>query len=335
MTDWMFEQGDALTRQAWAKNWWIEAKTESYFYSHGFIGKDATKNIIVELPDLMKAQGDRITYGQVRLLTGAGVQGDNTMEGNEEEPDTFDDAVLLNQKRNAIRSKGKLSDQYPSDTGAAMSNKARDWARVLLQTWMADTIDQDLFTDLTTSPTKAIYGGDATSTASIEAGDYFDLSLISKCVAYSKKAQPKIMPVVVKGKKFWVICISPDQEFDMKERDAAWQQANREAQKMGDSNPIFSGATGVWNQTVIQVHERIALATTWGSGSNLNGSTGLFMGVSAGAIAYAKERIWNEKTFDFSNKVGFCIGSVYGTTKSVFNSADNALLAVRTYRTSN
>jgi hypothetical protein len=59
------------------------------------------------------------------------------------------------------------------------------------------------------------------------------------------------------------------------------------------------------------------------------------MGVASAGIAYAKRKIWNEKTFDYGNKVGFAIGAIFGLTKAVFNSADNAVVAVRVFRTSN
>lgn len=329
MADWTFTTADALTAQKWSKDWWIEAKTESYFYGKGLIGSSEENDIIVEFPDLEKDQGYQFTFGQVRNLAGAGIQGDNDMEGNEESPDTYDDAITLNQKRNAVRTAGKLSEQYPSD------KKVRQWAQRLLKRWMADTIDQDFFSALGSSLTKAIYGGDATATTDIEAGDYFTLALISKCTAYAAKATPKIMPTSIKGKKYYVAIISPDQKYDLTQRDAAWQQANREARAQGDSNPIFSGALGIWDGTVIDSHERIPVSTTWGASSNLAGATAFFLGVGAAGIAYAKRKIWQEKTFDYGNKVGFCIGSIYGLTKAVFNSADNAIVGVRTNRTNN
>lgn len=328
MADWTFTTADPLTSETWAKRWWIEAKTESYFYGQGLIGPSEENDIIVEFPDLEREQGYQHTFGQVRNLSGAGVQGDADLEGNEEVPNVYDDAITLNQKRNAIRTKGKLSEQYPSDKATRM------WAERLLKRWMAEMIDQDFFTALNTSITKSIWGGDATSTGSIEAGDYLTLALISKCVAYARKATPKIMPTSLKGKKYFVIVISPDQEFDMKERDAAWAQAQREAMKPGWDNPLFTGMSGMWNNTIIHVHEKVPITTVWGGGT-LNGATAMFLGTGAGGIAYAKRKIWNEKTFDYGNKVGFAIGSIYGLTKAVFNAADNAMIGVRTYRTNN
>jgi hypothetical protein len=42
-----------------------------------------------------------------------------------------------------------------------------------------------------------------------------------------------------------------------------------------------------------------------------------------------------EHKVDYANKAGFCIGSIYGLTKSVFNSADLAVVGVYTYRSDN
>lgn len=328
MSDWTFATGDALARKAWAKDYWIEAKTENYFYGNGFVGQGAN-NIIVDMPDLEKGQGDVIYFGQIRELSGAGISNDSTMEGFEEAPNLYDESVTLGQVRNAVRTAGKYSDQLSSD------KDLRKWAKELLSRWMAATLDQAIFTALGTSITKAIYGGDATGTGDIEAGDYMALKLISKCVAYARKANPMIVGPTIKGKQMkGVIIISPDQEYDLQEFDAAWAQAQREAQKPGYDNPIFTGASGIYKGVVIHEHPRIPLATTWGTGA-INGATGFFLGVGAGCIAYSKRKIWEEKTFDYNNKVGFCIGAIYGVAKVVFNSADNAMVGVRTYRTSN
>ncbi len=328
MADWTFTTADALTAQTWAKKWWIEAKTDSYFYGHGFVG-GGVDNIIVEFPDLEQNQGYQHTYGQVRELAGAGVSGDSTMEGNEDVPDVLDDAITINQRRNAVRSAGKLSEQYPSDKAVRM------WAEELLKRWMAALIDQDIFDALGTSITKGVYGGDATTTGTLEAGDYMTTGLISKAVAYAGKATPTIIGKTIGGSKKFACVMSPDQAFDMRTRDSAWSQAQREILAMqGEKNPIFTDAMGAWNDTILHKHQRVAISAVWGSGA-VNGAMALFMGIQSAAIAYAKRKIWNEKTFDYGNKVGFCIGSIYGVSKSVFNSSDNALVGICTYRTNN
>ena len=328
MGDWQFNTSDPMTSETWQKSWWIEAKTEAYFYGQGLVNTDEDNSVIVEFKDLMQNQGYQHSFAQVRNLSAAGITGDGTLEGNEEAPNVYDDAIVLQQYRHAVRTYGRLSDQFPSDSSV------REWARRLLRRWMADKIDQLIFDSLGTAMTKVIYGGTATTTGTLTQSMYFTTNLISKAKAYAMKATPLIIPVSVKGKKYFIMLISPDQAFDLKTRDAAWAQAQREAQIRASDNPIFTGAEGIWDNCVIHVHERVPLSTTWGSGS-VTGASAYFMGVQTGAIAYSLRRTWVEKNFDYANKVGIAVGSILGTTKAVFNSADNAFVGVRTSRTNN
>lgn len=330
MTDWTFATGNALTRKAWHKKWWIEAKTESFFYATGLVGQDYENSVIVELPDLNGKQGDKITYGQIRELSGSGVANDSTMEGNEEAPDTYDDDVTLSMVRNAVVSGGQMNMQRPSDDGYRM------WAKTLLRRWQAATLDQSIFTAMGTSSTKAIYGGDATSTASIEDGDYMTLYMLAQAATYGKKATPSIAGPSFKGRKTnGIAVISNDQAFDLRQRDGAWSDTRQNALLKSMSNPVFTDALGMQSMIPIHEHVRCPVATTWGSGANLNGATGFVLGVGSGCIAYGKKWIWNEKTFDYGNKVGFCVGLLHGVSKSVFNSADNAVIELRTFRSNN
>jgi len=328
MADWEFTTANALTAQQWAGKWWIGVKKESWFYDNGMIGSDQNNDVIVEFADLKQKPGYQLTYGQIRELSGAGILGDADMEGQEEAPVTYDDAITINQYRNAIRTQGKLSEQYKSD------QETRKWAQTLLERWKAGTVDQLLFTAIGTSCTKYIYGGDATATTDIEAGDYMTLSLIAKAVAYGDKATPQIVGRSKGGQRETVCVMAIDQRFDLKKYDASWKQAQLEAMQRGPDNLIFKKAIGKHEDCALFAHIRAPLATTWGTGA-INGATAFFMGAGAGAIAVVKDKTWEEKTFDYGNKVGFCIGAMLGVSKSVFNSADNAVVAIATNRTNN
>ncbi len=330
MADTTVLTGDTAARKAWANRWWGEAIRETYWYRQGFVGKDAANNIITEVSDLEKEQGDKYTYGRVARLTGAGVQGDSDMEGSEEALAHYEDDVTLDQWRNAVRLKGKLTEQR-----FAERQGLRKHAKQQLKFWLARKIDNDIFTAQGTSPTKVFYGGDATGTGDIEAGDYMSLTLVRKAKVYAYKADPRIYPVRIKGRDYYVLVMHPDSMFDLKEQDARWDQAQREAAKRGEDNPLFSGAPGVFDGVIMHEHESVPSSTTWGSGINLPGATNLMFGVQAGIIAYANRMSWFEKEFDYGNKAGFCVGAIYGTDKTVFNSADHATVAVRTYRSNN
>jgi N4-gp56 family major capsid protein len=329
MADWEFTTANALAAQEWAKKWWIGVKKENFFYETGLIGGDENNDVIVEFPELEQNQGYQITYGQIRDLSGAGITGDSDLENQEEAPVTYDDNITLNQKRNAIRTKGKLSDQYPSD------KRAREWALKLLERWKGAVLDQDIFTAIGSSCTKFLYGGSATATTNIAAGGYMTLKLIAQATAYGDKASPQIVGKSKGGEKQTVCVMAIDQRYDLKQFDASWAQAQREAMQKGKDNLIFHKVLGIYEDCALFAHIRCPIVTNWGSGSTLPGATAFFIGVGAGAIAYAKKKVWNEKTFDYGNKVGFAIGSIYGVSKSVFNQVDNAVLAIATYRTNN
>jgi N4-gp56 family major capsid protein len=326
-SDWTVATGDAVARKVWAKDAFIEGKTESYFYGQGLVGQ-GPNNIIMERAELEGKQGDTVHVFQIREISGSGVANDSTMEGNEVAPAVYDDAIVITQIRQAIRTAG-------AETEMRSLLDMRKWMKELLARWYGAYIDQLLFTAIETSATKTIYGGDADATTALEAGDYMTLALISKCVTYAKKATPLIVGPTYKGKPVpGIIVISPDQAADLMERDAAWNQSRMEAGVRGTDNPIFTGALGVHRNVPIHEHSRVAVSTTWGSGA-VAGAQASFMGVQCAAIAYSKKKIWEEKTFDYQNKTGFCIGAILGVTKLVMNSNDLGYIAVDTMRSNN
>lgn len=210
--------------------------------------------------------------------------------------------------------------------------KQRNTAKQLLKDWLASYIDNAIFTALSTSPTKVVYGGDATSTPTIESGDFLTLAMISNAKTKARKATPQIFPVNIAGGQHFLLVVTPDSLNDLKNLDPAWAQAQREAQNRGKDNPLFTGAEGIHDGVVIRSSTRTAVATTWGAASNLNGSDNLFCGRQAGCFAWGKKPEWKEQSFDYGNKVGFAVAAIFGVTKAVFNAADNGIIALRTYR---
>jgi len=102
-------------------------------YASKFMGKGSDSLIQIK-DDTQKSAGDRITCGLRMQLTGAGVQGDGTLEGNEEALTTYSDNVFIDQLRHAVRSGGKMSEQR-------VPFSVREEARVGLQDWWSDRID--------------------------------------------------------------------------------------------------------------------------------------------------------------------------------------------------
>lgn len=324
MTVTAFATGDTLTEKAWSKKAIKLGMERSYFEQNGYVGEDKN-NIIIKYTELEKQKGDVIYIPAYGELTGAGVSGDSTMEGQEEAVPFYDKSVTIDQIRNAVRIEGAMTEQRTS-------LELRQIGRDVLSDWLANKITEDTFDVLGGSPTRVIFGGDATTKATIEAGDYMTTTLLSKGQTIAEKNTPEIKPVTKGGASVFVCVCAPDSAYDLKVSDSVWGQAMREAMPRGDNNPLFKNAYGMWDGVVIQKHKYVTVSTVFGTSSNLAGAENLFLGRGAGTWAFAKQKFWREKTFDYANSPGVCIGAIYGVVKLVFNSEDNGVITIVVYR---
>ena len=329
MTVTAFATNDPLTAKIWSRDWIDSSVNRSYFTSNGFIGPDESNSIIWKRTELEKQKGDTIYLGNIQELTNAGITGDNEVENSEEELDSYDDSLIIDQVRNAVRLEGRMTEQRAA-TGL------RKYIRNCLRNWMANKIDQDIFTALGSAGTRVFYGGTATATNGISSSTKLTTGLVSKLRANAVQVTPEIQPVMVDGRELWVLVTSIGANYDLKQnldtdggiKDILWYAGVR-----GAKNPLFTRASLYWDNVVIHEHRHIATVTNWGSDNAQPGATNLFLGNSAGAIGYAKNRIWKEKLFDYDNSPGICVGAIFGVTKLVFNSEDHATQLARTYST--
>ncbi len=92
---------DALAVKLWSKKLSVEVLKETEIAD--YIGED--DNSLWQLKtETQKGPGDKVTYGLRMQLTGSGVLGDGTLDGNEEALSTYSDYILLDQLRHAVRS---------------------------------------------------------------------------------------------------------------------------------------------------------------------------------------------------------------------------------------
>ncbi len=327
MTVTAFATGDTLTEKVWSEDTIQLGMDRSYWKENGYVGTD-NNNIIINKTELSKKKGDVIYLGAVVELDSAGISGDGIMEGFEEEMTYYDDAITIDQIRNAVRVDGAMTEQRTS------INLRKD-GRDALGNWLANLITQDTFNGLTSSPTRVLYGGDATTKATIEAGDFLTTTMLSKASTIAEKITPEIKPIRKGGADVFVCCAYPDCAYDLKISDSVWGQAMREAMPRGSDNPLFKNAYGIWDGVVIQKHKMITSSVIFGTGGNLPGAENLFMGKGAGCWAFAKQKFFKEKMFDYDNSPGVCIGAIWGQTKLVLNSEDHGLIVLVTHRTNN
>lgn len=309
----------ALTKKAWSKQLWKEAQIDNFF---GRFTAEGPNAIIEKKTDLKKEKGDKITTGLMMKLTGDGVTGDNMLEGNEEKIIFLDFAVEVDQIRNAVRLAGSMQEQKAA-------YNLRSAAKESLKVWLAEKIEKDIFKALTADPTanRLLYAGGRKAENQITAGDKFSAEMISAARRKAMLATPKIRPVNVNGKNYYVMIIDSYQARDLK-NDEKWLSAQKDANQRGLDNPIFTGALGLYDGVVVHEHEnviRTATGATSGSGdtaTTVEVGHALLLGAQAAVLAIAQEPTWKEKSFDYEDKAGFATGMIRGVEKAKFTDPD-------------
>lgn len=322
------------TKKLWDEQLFRDAYKDAYFSK--MMG--GTDSAIHEKTQLEKEKGDRVRFGIVMRGTGTGVTEGQTLEGQEDSLTTYVHDLSLTQWRYAVRDDGAMSRQR------AMFSIS-DESRSQIKGRLSEKIDDLCFSAITTSPTiiayrasaaNAITGTEATATAAITATDKMDVSTISFAKTWAmtggNRSQPALRPIRVNGKNHYILVISPDQAYDLRQDDS-WISAQENAYMRSSDNPLFSGALGLWNDVIVHVHENVPLTTTWGSGANVAGAKSFLMGAQSLVWAWGKRPETKVRDFDYGNELAYSVEMIYGVNKPVFNSKDYGSMAFYTART--
>lgn len=339
-----------LAVKLWSKKLFHEALKTTWIYR--FLGTD-TNSVIQIKDDLRKSAGDRVRCGLRMLLSGDGIQGDGTLEGNEESLVTFNDDIFIDQIRHAVRSEGKMSEQR-------VPFSVREESRMGLQDWFADRLDTWFFNQVcgNTAEARTLYTGNQATIApdaahrvwhdgqasegSLVAANTMSMALIDKCVAQAKTLSPMIRPIRIDGGNYYVAFLHPFDVYQLRQ-DAStagsWADIQRAAMEGGQltKNPIFSGAIGMWNGVILHEATRIPnIVSTPAAGAITDYRRPVFCGAQAAAMAFGKnsgpgKMSWVEDTFDYGNQLGVSAGLIGGLKKTVFDSADFSTLVMATY----
>jgi N4-gp56 family major capsid protein len=335
-----------LAVKHWQKDLMKEALKKTYALQFMGKGKDVLCTIKSET---QKAAGDRVRVGIRSQLSGAGIKGDDTLEGNEEALETFYQDVVIDQLRHAVRSKGKMSEQR-------VPFSVREEARDGLADWWADRFDTWFFCQLagnTAQTDDRFYGFNApvapdtdhvtyhtsgsTTEGSLSASSVakFNLQAIDIAVEKAVTAKNTLRPIRINGADHFVMFIHPFQKTDLRINTATgqWQDIQKAALSGGNSssNPLFTGALGVYNNVILHESVRVPVSPT-----NASVRRSVLCGAQALSMAFGREfgkgtYTWVEELFDFKNQLGVAAGCQAGMIKTRFNGSDYGTVVVPTY----
>jgi N4-gp56 family major capsid protein len=354
-----------LAVKLWAKKLNVEALKATWvskFISEG------TDGVIQRKTDMEKSAGDRLTIGLRMQMTGAGIQGDGTLEGNEEALVTYSDNLLINQLRHATRSAGKMSEQR-------VPFSVRSEGMAGLRDWLADRYDASFFNQVCGFTTQAdtrytgnnstiapdtahllIAGGVGAAEASLSATTtaYLSLTDIDKAVTTAKSfgvygdytTSVPMRPIMVGGEQKYVLFMHPYQTMRLRTNTSTgqWLDIQKAAMTGGQvtNNPIYTGALGEYNGVVLHESARVTPTVAFAGGTNTIGAQSSYYravlcGAQAAAIGFGQDQntglsgSWVEELFDYGNQLGIAAGMIFGLKKLQYNSRDFATLVISSY----
>ncbi len=284
-----------------------------------FTGAEGSGMPIIRKTELTAQPGNTIRIHTVKKLTAAGVTGNTTLRGTEENLGFDYQDVTVDQLRHATSHYVMTDEQSIYDLG--------NLSKVALSDWLSGKLDDNMFTTLTTSPDNIIYGGNATSINTIDAADTLTTTVISKAKV---KAQDLLIKPAFSsnGEDFYGMVIHPYQAYSLK-GDSVWTQAQREAMPRGADNPLFTGALGMWDGVVLYSNARVPRANNTNSPVCPVGKAVLF-GSGAAVNGLGRAPRWDVESFDYGNEWGTAVAIVYGYAKCTLDNVDTGIINVLT-----
>ena len=291
-----------LSQEQWEAGLYTTYQEKTFWGK--FKGTDENSPIQVKR-ELSKSVGDAITFGLAGTLSGDGVTGNNplaytgtdgTATGNEEAMTFYDQKITIDQIRNGVRIAGAMDEQR-------IAFNLRNQAKGQLTDWMARNEDAAIFTAIAGCDTIDISGSvKASGQIAID-----DIVLMKKEAMFPSGSTKKIRPIKMKdGEEIFVLGINPVDAVAMKQ-ETDWKNVQADAGIRGDGNRLFTGAAGMYDGVIIHVHSDFPVGTP------------VLFGAQASFLAYAKEVMYGEDTFDYKNQTGFMIGSIRGVELAVFD----------------
>jgi len=328
-----------LTVQQWDDKYFKEYFQESRF--KGEMGTSAN-NIIVVKEDLTKKKGESITFALVNKLTGSGVTGNSTLEGNEEDMVSRSFKLAVTQRRHGVLVP-EMEEQFSAiPLRDAARSVLMDWShentrdRVITalgsinsvaygtategqkDIWMVDNSDRVLCGAL-----KSNYNVDhSAALANIDnTDDKFTASAASLCKRIALSASPKIRPIrsLSSGRRYFLWYVPSLLFRDLKD-DSTITQAQRDVSLRMQNEKLFKGGDIEWDGMIFKEIDDIEVLEGVGAGS-IDIAPAYMMGQQA--VGYGIAKRWNTVTqdTDYDDKHGVAVREMGNFGKMTFGTS--------------
>jgi hypothetical protein len=278
----------------WLKDFWVEYVRKSRFAPY----TGTTDNNII----VIKEGRQIISIPLVTKLSGDGVTGTGTLDGNEEEIDNYAFTLTPTYKRNAVRMTKEDKEKANIDLMKAARPLLMNWAmekqrddiiqalmaiyngttyanygtatNAAMDTWLTNNSDRVLFGALVANH---VSNDMSTSLATIDTtADKMSAAIMSIAKRIAEGASPAIRPLRTEEDKEMFVCFHDKYAFKNMAADSAVTQAQREV--LGKGDPIFKGGGFVFNNIlhveIPEISKMIdgagGVSGVWGAGATAN-----------------------------------------------------------------
>lgn len=316
----------------------------------GFYGTD--ENAILQLiEELGTKAGKTINCPLITRLTGAGVTGDNTLEGSEEALGNYNHAVNIDQKRNGCRV-GKMEQK-------STVIDLLEAARTMLKLWSMDDLRDDIIQALASpnvdgvtaygscseaqkdawlaaNSDRVLFGAAKSNNAAddhsaaltqVDAStDVLDLDMVQLAKRMAKTADRHIRPHRLKGGREWYALFC--ESYAYRDLKADTETLHQNADMRGEKNRMFTDSDLILDGVVCKEIPEIPVRADVGDGGTVDVSGNFLCGAQAVGIAWGQRPRFATDTFDYGNAHGVAVSEVRGVEKLTYNSVQNGVVTI-------
>lgn len=330
-----------LVPVSWTEKFFVEYVRKNQFARYMGTGMNS---MIQVREDLTRKAGDSVVFPTIRRLVGAGVTGNQILEGNEE----LLNARSLKLPVSVLRHAVAVSDWDEQKSIVDLLDAARD----ALQVWCLEKMRADLIVSLTAMTANAsvqipyasatagerntwltnnadrvLFGSAiangssnvmATALLTIDnTADKLTTGVLSLAKRRAKLANPRIRPIMVNGDEEWFVCFVDSFQMRDLRADTAMLAAQQYAANRGADNPLFTGGDLIWDGIIIREVPELTQIAGAGAGG-INVGTALMCGAQAMGIAWAQRTKATTNTRDYGYMHGVGIMEMRGIGKLRF-----------------
>lgn len=293
-----FLTNDSLTRKKWARDLFSVILPDIEFNYLTGAGTDA---IIQMRNELGKGEGDQITFGIRLPLTGTGIVGDNTVEGNEEKLKFRNFNVTIEELNHAVDTGGRMEEQrVPYDLMQEGKLGLQEWWAAKLSDLAINTLSgnsafvfcgrdmsssTNAFAQVISEPNanQHLFMNGAANEAALTSADTIDLKFLDAMKQLAEVPATncfKIRPLMINGKKYFRI-IMHNYMFD----------ALRENTNVGEWGDLRRAA-GLLKMPEVEIDYNGLLVTKSERCPKTVVGTGAYDGVYRAILVGAQAAVW-------------------------------------------